>query len=89
MQDELPLLLTPAMPGNLLTTGGLGGPAVGAAAGLVGMRLPPGELSKIDVLERLTRAMGVVLAASPVALELCSSCGMLELLVPALVLLFL
>lgn len=86
MQEALPLLLMPALPGSLLTTGGLGGPVVAAAAGLVGMRLPPGELSRIDALERLPRAIGVVLAASP---ALCSSCGTLELLLPAPMLVFL
>jgi hypothetical protein len=87
MQEELPLLLV--RPGNLLTIGGLASPgAGGTAAGLVGMRLLLGELSRIDARERLTRT-GVLLAAFPAELVLRCSCGTPGMLPPPVLVLLL
>jgi hypothetical protein len=83
MQDELPLLL--AMPGNLLTIGGLAGPAADVAAGLVGIRLLPCELSRIDIRGwRPPRPIGVhvLLVAFSAELKLRNSCRAPEVLPP-------
>jgi hypothetical protein len=53
------------------------------------MRLLPCELSRIDVRERFTRLIGVVLGAFAAVLVLRSSCGTPEVLPPPVVVLLL